>query len=291
MTSAPKPNLFVIGAMKSGTSSLCQYLSEHPAVFMSPVKEPMHFSREENWSGPDERYLRLFRRASNQRYLAEGSTEYTQRPSREGVAARIHQFNPSARLVYVMRDPFERLVSHYRHAVRKGWEKEPLARALQADSIYLTTSHYAYQLKPYVELFGRDAVYGDTAESLAGSPLDFCGRLFAWLGIDGFTPPSAGRRLNVSPEVIERFDEGSLRVRFSRSLSRYARLAPFVPESVRRWYKALLPKESVQPTESPEFRQELEQARRAHGTRLAEWVRELEEVTGRSYDEWPSRKG
>ena len=45
-----KPNLFVIGAMKSGTTSLCQCLGTHPDIFMVPVKEPMHFSREEKWS-------------------------------------------------------------------------------------------------------------------------------------------------------------------------------------------------------------------------------------------------
>jgi hypothetical protein len=87
---------------------------------MCPVKEPEHFSRPDQVPCLTEQYLRLFKGASDEPYLAEGSTGYTKRPASEGVAERIHAFNPDARLIYVMRDPFERLVSHYRHTVRKG---------------------------------------------------------------------------------------------------------------------------------------------------------------------------
>lgn len=55
-----KPNLFIIGSMKSGTSSLFAYLGNHPEIFTSPVKEPMHFSRKENWSKGNDKYLSLF---------------------------------------------------------------------------------------------------------------------------------------------------------------------------------------------------------------------------------------
>ena len=289
---ARKPNLFVIGAMKSGTSSLCHSLGQHPAIFMSPVKEPMHFSREENWSRRTQEYQRLFDGASDERYLAEGSTEYTKRPYREGVAQRIHEFNPDARLVYVMRDPFARLVSHYRHQIGKGREKQSLVAVLDPTSDYLTNSHYAYQLKPYFELFGRGAIYLDTFEALSSSPLAFCERLFQWLEIDAsFIPPGIGKRLNVSPGAIETFDEESLRVRFSRYLTRHTRIAELVPASARRWYKALLPKESVRQADSVEFGREVDEARRAVGPMLAEWVTELEGMTGRSYLEWPSRAG
>jgi hypothetical protein len=284
------PNLFVIGAMKCGTSSLCHYLSTHPDIFMSPVKEPMHFSRENHAHRRDE-YLRLFQGASGQRYLAEGSTEYTKRPLLEGVAERIYQFNPRARLVYVMRDPFARLVSHYRHEVRKGREKGSLLQALMQRSDYLTTSYYAFQLEPYLELFGPQAVYIDTFESLASSPQAFCARLFAWLDIDAsYVPPSLGRRLNASPEAIESFEEGSLRVRFARYVGRKYHLGDLLPLSVRQWLKALLPKESVRQADSDDFRREVELARRNVEPLLAKWIAELEGLTGRSCPEWPSRR-
>ena len=113
-----KPNLFVIGAMKSGTTSLCQCLGTHPDIFMVPVKEPMHFSREEKWSQGNETYLRLFADAKNEIYVGEGTTEYSKRPFREGVAQRLYEFNSSARIIYVMRDPFDRIVSQHKHMVK-----------------------------------------------------------------------------------------------------------------------------------------------------------------------------
>jgi hypothetical protein len=296
MTGARKPNLFIIGAMKSGTSSLCVHLSEHPAVFMSPVKEPEHFSRPEEVSRRRGHYLRLFRGASHETYLAEGSTGYTKRPIYDGVAERIHAFNPDARLVYVMRDPFARLVSHYRHMVQKGREKESLPEAIRRPSGYLPCSYYAYQLRPYLHLFGRNSLYLDTFESLTASPIGFCARLFEWLGIDAsFVPPSAGSRLNASPEALETYDEQSLRVRLARDLNYYLRYHPrlgrLVPDAVRAWYRTLMPRESVRRADSEEFVREVQAARRAVQPLLADWIAELEDLTGRSYGDWPSRAG
>ena len=54
-----KSNLFIIGAMKSGTTSLYVYMKSHPEIFMSPEKEPMHFSNEENWTKGNDEYLAL----------------------------------------------------------------------------------------------------------------------------------------------------------------------------------------------------------------------------------------
>jgi hypothetical protein len=294
MNADRKPNLFIIGAMKSGTTSLCVHLSEHPAVFMSPVKEPEHFSRAESMSRRTKQYFRLFRGASKEVYLADGSTGYTKRPIYDGVAERIHAFNPDARLVYVMRDPFARLVSHYRHHVQKGLEQELLPEAIRRPSSYLPCSHYAYQLRPYLQLFGRESLYLDTFESLTASPVSFCTRLFEWLGIDAsFVPPSAGQRANVSLEVLETYDERALRVRLARHLNRYLRYHPrlgrLVPDSLRAWYRTLMPRKTARMVDSEEFGCEMEAVRRAVQPLLADWIAELEDLTGRSYGDWPSR--
>ena len=290
-----KPNLFVIGSMKSGTTSLCMHLSEHPEVFMSPVKEPEHFSRAENFCHRTDRYLRLFQGARNETYLVEGSTEYTKRPTYDGVAERIHAFNPDARFVYVMRNPFDRMVSQYRHHTWKGLEKKPLPDAIRGPSTYLPTSHYAYQLRPYLQLFGREAIFLDTFESFTASPVNFCARLFEWLGIDSsFVPPSAGQRLNVSPKALETHDEQSPAVRLGRRLNRYLRHHPrlgrLVPDRARAWYRKLMPKTSCRGAESEEFAREVELAHRAVQPLFADWITELEELTGRAFDEWRTLK-
>jgi hypothetical protein len=287
------PNLFVVGAMKSGTSALCRDLGEHPDVFMSRVKEPEHFSQAENWSRDTDRYLQLFEGASREAYLVEGSTEYTKRPEFDSVAERIHQFNPDARIIYIMRDPFSRVVSHYRHQVRKGREKRPLPEAVRQSSQYLTTSYYAYQLRPYLDLFGHHAVYVDTFESFTASPPDFYDRLFTWLDLDAsFVPPSAGKPLNVSPPAVETYKEETVRVRLARQLilrlKRHPRLARLVPETAIRLYRKLLPKESVRKADSTEFSLEVEETRHLVQPLLADWVAELQELTGRSYYEWAS---
>jgi hypothetical protein len=290
-----KPNLFVIGSMKSGTSSLCMHLSEHPAVFMSPVKEPEHFSRVENFCHRSDRYSRLFQGATKETYRVEGSTEYTKRPHYDGVAERIHAFNPDARFVYVMRNPFDRMVSHYRHQTWKGLEKESLPEAIKRPSPYLPTSYYAYQLRPYLQLFGRDSIFLDTFESFTASPVRFCGRLFDWLGIDAsFVPPSAGARLNASPKTLETHNERSVPVRLARQVNRYLRQHPrlgrLVPDRARTWYRSLLPKTSCRRADSGEFAGEVEATRRTVQPLFADWIAELEELTGRSFQEWRSMK-
>jgi hypothetical protein len=258
---------------------------------MSPVKEPAHFSYPENLSRGEAAYLRLFAGAANQSYLGEGSTHYTKRPFMEGVAARIHQFNPDARLVYLMRDPFDRLVSQYRHRVGKHMERRSLVQALKERSDYMAYSYYAYQLKPYVELFGRQAIYLDTFESMAAEPVAFLARLFRWLGIDdSFVPPLAGQRRNVSPVTLEVLDIHSLRGRFWRRLRSHRKLVRLVPAWARRWYKTWVPRSSVRHVDSADFRQEVESARPLVRPLLAEWIGELRELTGRSYQEWPSGK-
>lgn len=286
-----KPNLFVIGAMKSGTTTLYRYLGAHPDVYMSPVKEPMHFSRPENFGAGHESYLRLFEGAGDEAHVGEASTEYSKRPAREGVAGRLHDFQPRARLIYVLRDPFDRIVSQFKHLVAERSESRTLCEALRARSDYLTNSYYAYQLRPYLERFGRDAVYVDTFERLTGSPREFCGSLYRWLGVDpGFVPPDTERRFNPSPAAVEALDERSWRARAVAALRSREVDTSRIPALIRRKLKSLVPKRTVADFESDRFREDVEEARRIVRPILAGWIDELETLTGRSFDAWPSAR-
>jgi len=113
MRNGPRPNLFVIGAMKSGTSSLHATLAAHPQIFMCRKKEPDYFIEQCNWSRGERWYLSLFARAGDKPIIGESSTGYTQAPRFHGVPQRIRGFRPDARFVYIMRDPIERTISHY----------------------------------------------------------------------------------------------------------------------------------------------------------------------------------
>ena len=106
-----KPNLFIIGSMKSGTTSLHNYLSYNPEIYMSEEKEPGYFVKELAQDKGIDWYLSLFDKAENVKYAGESSTHYTKLPTFSGVAERIHEFSPSAKLLYIMRDPIRRSIA------------------------------------------------------------------------------------------------------------------------------------------------------------------------------------
>ena len=173
-----KPNLFLIGAMKSGTTTLHELLARHPQLSMCEPKEPCHFVapevlathwpemwRKGYWRSETD-YLALFPAKPGARYRGESSTDYSKRPLVDGVAERIAAYNPQARFIYIMRDPVERTISHYWHMVElRGEMREPLA-AIKEEPHYTEVSHYADQLAPYLERFGRDRLHVLTFESL-----------------------------------------------------------------------------------------------------------------------------
>ncbi len=242
-TAAPRrPNLFVIGAMKCGTSSLHNYLGAHPEIFMCDPKEPCglvapaelrrHWPlmAELGFCDSRERYLGLFAAGGDRRYLGESSTPYTKLPEITGVPARIQSLCPEAKLVYIVRDPVERTVSHYWHMVRQASERRDMLTAIRDDPGFRDVSDYAMQLEPYLERFGREQLLVLTLEELTADPAETLGGIAAWLGVDdAFASPSAAGPANVTPETIE--IEGLGRLRHS---ALWNRIGPAVPPAVRR---------------------------------------------------------
>lgn len=129
------PNFLIIGAAKSGTSSLYRYLMEHPQVFMSPVKEPNFFALEGeqiDFSNPAmaeqvlpklatdlDAYRTLFQDVQHEQAIGEASSWYlhsTRAP------VRIRRHIPEAKLIAILRNPAQRAYSGYRMNVRDGWE-------------------------------------------------------------------------------------------------------------------------------------------------------------------------
>ncbi len=168
---------------------------------MSEPKEPNFFVEELNWRRGLEWYLELFTSAGNAAVIGESSTEYTKLPTHTGVARRIHAFNPEARLVYLMRDPLDRIRSHYWHNVadlKNEAERRTMLSAVREDPRYVAYSDYAMQLEPYLELFGRERIVLLTAEQLAADPTAVVTTLCSWLGLTGGLPSEAfSERWNV----------------------------------------------------------------------------------------------
>ncbi len=198
-----RPNLFLIGAMKSGTSSLHAYLNSHPQIFMSTPKEPAFFVKESSWANGEQWYLSLFETAKDEVIIGESSTSYTKAPHHSGVAERIARFNPEARFTYVMRDPVERTISHYWFNARFYGDRRDMLTAIRDDRRYQDVSNYPMQLAPYRELFGADRIATLTFEELISNTSNAFRELFSFLGVDSsIIPDSLEARENVTPAKL-----------------------------------------------------------------------------------------
>jgi hypothetical protein len=186
------PNFLIIGAMKGGTTSLWHYLRSHPQVFMPQRKEPHFFSDAEVWSRGLEWYERHFSEASPTAVaFGEASTSYSKHPDYPGVPARIASVIPDVRLIYVIRQPIERMRSQYLHHVAKGREHDPVEKALLSKPTYLNCSRYAMQIACYLEHFHRDQLLVLASEDLRNDRIPTLRRVYEFLEIDeGWLSPT-----------------------------------------------------------------------------------------------------
>ena len=181
----PAPTFLIIGAMKTGTTSLYHYLAHHPQVHMPRQKEIDFFSEPAIWRLGWEWYLGQFASApSSAVAIGEASTSYTKFPEFSDVPRRIAERLPRVRLVYLIRHPVERIHSQYAHHVLMGDERRPISEALLADPRYLNTSQYAMQLEQYLRYFDRDQILIVQAEHLRSVRRTTVRRIFTFLGID-----------------------------------------------------------------------------------------------------------
>ncbi len=278
----PRPNLFLVGAMKAGTTSLHNYLDAHPEVFMTqePWKETQYFVAERNWSKGETWYLDLFQSAGPARYLGESSTDYTKLPHYSGVAERIAKFSPSARILYLMRDPVERSISHYWWEVQWSGEGRDMLSAMKKVCWITDVSHYALQLRPYLELFGRENVLALTTEQLSQAPEETLARIFHWLGVDStFVPGGLHKRHNVSQDRVPQFIGAKLLspLRGGRIWNTVKQVVPAgIRQKTLRTFSRPVERDMSQAKAAAEYLRPIQRAQTA----------ELSELLGRDFAEW-----
>lgn len=194
-----KCNLILAGFAKCGTSSLHEYLDMHPQICMSLKKEPHYFSTKRASVMGEGWYDSLFDHAPDSvRFYGESSTSYA---VWEPSLVRIKQEIRNPKIILILRDPLERLLSHYRWMYALGKETLSLDAALRAEQRsvvspdvhqggcypwYRRTSNYSYFV-PLAELiFGRDNVLVLKSEELAKSPQEVLDRCFHFLELQTF---------------------------------------------------------------------------------------------------------
>ncbi len=162
------PHFVVIGAMKSGSTSLYRWLAQQPDLFLAP-KEVNFFSRDAVWERGLDWYRRLYAPALASQLRGDVSPHYVNPDTGQTAARRMAELVPEARLVLVARHPVERLRSHYRHEVQKSRETRSLVDALQVPgNPYTRRSMYYASLLPYLEHYERDQICVVRFEDLFG---------------------------------------------------------------------------------------------------------------------------
>jgi hypothetical protein len=227
----PRANFFLVGAPKAGTTSIERLLRGLPDVFLSPIKEPCHFCpdvaeqlapafrRKQHvdvaaylasparppvglaWVASPGDYARLYEGADGRKVVGECSTFYL---SSRVAAARIHAYNPDARIVAVQRRPLDRIRSHYEMDRVHGTTREPLPALVEQElalgedadwgnsRYYVGASRYARQLREFRRHFPEEQICVLSFEKLVADPAAELSRLFAFLGIE---PPGGAAAL------------------------------------------------------------------------------------------------
>jgi len=243
------PDFLLIGSMKSGTTTLFECLERHPQVFMSDPKEPGYFSRREVNQRGAAWYRSLFAAASPDQLCGEASTCYTRWPHFGEVAGRIAAFLPSARLIFIMRNPADRTYSHYRHLMQQrdklGGPIITFETALEEIPEIADTSLYLKQIERYLARFSREQFFFLTLEELRAEPERVLRELQEFLGLEPFDLGDRGALVaNPSGSGLERRHRKLLinRVRNTPGLSS---LIDAIPGSLRRKIRAFFTESSV----------------------------------------------
>jgi hypothetical protein len=276
------PNLIIIGGLKCGTTSLHHYLNLHPQIAMSRPKELNFFVAELNWPLGRDWYVGHFDPDAQVR--GESSPHYTNRPAFAGVPERMREvLGGDVRLIYVVRDPIDRMLSHYLHNLGGGYDERPLSEALaDPESSYVTRGRYFFQLEPYLEAFGAERIAIVAREELKSDRPETMRRAFGFCGVDpDFTSEQFEREWETGvAKTGSRFRimDRAVRLPGLRALDRnFDRL----PESLRWVVERLVHDptggEAPKPQLPPDLRERLVELFR-------EDVARLEELAGRRFD-------
>lgn len=228
----PLPSFLILGAMKAGTTSLADALSMHKEVFIPARQEPQTLSSASEISKEQRiEYERMFQPVTLESAVGEASTNYTKRHLGGADAARnAHALcGPGLRLIYLVRDPWKRAQSHYKHRVRAGLPTQP-GPITEHDPL-CEVGCYSFQLEPWVQRFGKSNILVIEMSSLIRD-WDVVGRQVAThLGVD---PSGIPKVLPHSNSSAESFQATGVRKRVLESSVYRDLLQDRIPAEARR---------------------------------------------------------
>ncbi len=214
------PNFLIVGAAKSGTTSLYYYLKQHPEVYMCPVKEPrfitaqfLKFSLERKWESEIEKkrvnnfqeYKRLFESAVHNNAIGEASPDNLYYYN--DAIKYIKKYLGNIKVIIILRNPVERAFSHYTMCIRDSIEFLSFEDALEAEDgrqkegfefslLYKSVGLYYKQVKAYLDNFTHVKVY--LYDDLSNNALDLIKDAYKFLGVSDSFVPDINTKYNVS---------------------------------------------------------------------------------------------
>ena len=293
------PTFLVIGAGRSGTTSLHEYLAQHPQVFMCAEKSPNFFVAGDplpDWEGPGlramarqwvsdaEAYEALFAGAGTALARGDVSPVYLQSLN---APARIKARYPDVRLVAILREPVERAYAHYMGRRRDGLDRrasfadvvaEELARPMPdtvAFGSYLACGRYHHFLRPYYDLFPRDRIRVYLHEDMTRDAAALMRDVFGFLGVDAGFQPDLGRRSGQTGVV----GHPLARFLWTRSVGLRTALRPWLPRALRDRAAKVVFRQLDRPPLDPDLRARLRPL-------FADDVRQLQDLIGRDLSHW-----
>jgi Sulfotransferase domain len=207
------PTFIIAGAPKAGTTSLWYYLKSHPQVGMSPIKEPWFFTNTigvgKNLTGKSARfsgryayglswYESLFRNCQGAKAIGEASGLYFTEADSPGL---IQKHIPGVHLIFLLRDPVERLYSHYLQDVKFGYPLPDFKTLVQARhpalERYLYVSSYHLHLERFLSFFPRQQIKVFLYDDLRDNPRQLVKEVYQFISVDPlFDPPMLGKKYN-----------------------------------------------------------------------------------------------
>jgi len=204
------PDVVIIGAAKSGSTSLAARLKQHPDIFLSRDKEPEFFSHDHNFIRGWDWYCQNFVGAGEKQLILEASTGYTRSPQHPYAAERLFRYCPDIKLIYLMRHPVDRAFSHFVHRYTKElFMGQPFTRTFEEhvkeDPMCVDSSDYKLQIQKYLEFFPREQLLLLFTHELARDEASVLSKICQFLNIDGSQHyfEASGENRNVTSKFID----------------------------------------------------------------------------------------
>lgn len=294
------PNFIVVGAGRSGTTSLHNYLAQHPDIFMCAAKSPNFFASgiaqppwetpaavamAAQWVADGDSYAAMFDNAADASAVGEVSPVYLQAID---VASRISAACGDIRIIAILRNPVDRACAHFLGRQRDGIEPPGVSMAARMDELlaagmpddvafghYPGCGRYHHFLLPYIEQFGADRVHVALHEDLVADPLTVLAAMFSFVGVDPGFVPDMTARLNRTGQIRNPV----LRGVWTRTVGIRTALRPHLPASLRRSVGRTFLTDLDRPDVDPMLRQRLLDV-------LVDDITALEQLIGRDLSAW-----